>query len=165
MSGFPPITVRQPRPYDIVDDPVRACGIGTGFEGVFTARVRDGHGAQIAEVPVNAGGTGVWGNYDVTLPVGVPSTAQGTLEVFEFSPKGDGSELNKVVVPITFGPALLSPYNGFAQYTVVGGDTVSGIAVKFYNAANRWPRIFEANRHQIQDPDRIFAGQVLRIPQ
>jgi nucleoid-associated protein YgaU len=165
MSGFPPITVRQPRPFDIVDDPVRACGVGTGFEGVFTARVRDGHGAQIAEVPVNAGGTGVWGNYDVTLPVGVPSTAQGTLEVFEFSPKGDGSELNKVVVPITFGPALLNPYNGFAQYTVVGGDTLSGIAKKFYSDANRWPRIFEANRHQIQDPDRIFAGQVLRVPQ
>src|SRR5438132_207558 len=32
MSGFPPIAVRQPRPYDLVDDPVRACGIGTGFE-------------------------------------------------------------------------------------------------------------------------------------
>jgi nucleoid-associated protein YgaU len=97
--------------------------------------------------------------------VGVPPTAQGTLEVFEFSQKGDGSELNKVVVPITFGPALLNPYNGFAQYTVVGGDTLSGIAEKFYNNANRWPRIFEANRHQIQDPDRIFPGQVLRIPQ
>jgi nucleoid-associated protein YgaU len=165
MSGFPPIAVRQPQPYDIVDDPVRACGIGTGFEGQFAARVRDGHGAQIAEVPVNAGGTGVWGNYDVTLPVGVPPTAQGTLEVFEFSPKGDGSELNKVVVPITFGPALLNPYHGFAQYTVVGGDTLSGIAHKYYNDANRWPRIFEANRHQIQDPDRIFPGQVLRIPQ
>ncbi len=74
-------------------------------------------------------------------------------------------QLNKVVVPITFGPALLNPYHGFAQYTVVGGDTLSGIAEKYYNDANRWPRIFEANRHQIQDPDRIFPGQVLRIPQ
>ena len=134
MSGFPPITVRQPRPFDIVDDPVQACGIGTGFEGVFTARVRDGHGAQIAEVPVNAGGTGTWGNYDVTIPVGVPPTAQVTLEFF-------------------------------AQYTVVSGDTLSGIAEKFYNNANRWRRIFEANRNQIHDPDHIFPGQVLRIPQ
>src|SRR5690348_10908117 len=114
MSGFPPIAVRQPEPYDLVDDPVRACGVGTGFEGRFAARVRDGHGAQIAEVAVNAGGSGIWGNFDVTLKVGVPSTAQGTLEVFEFSPKGDGSELNKVVVPITFGRALLNPYSGFA---------------------------------------------------
>ena len=165
MSGFPPIAVRQPRPYDIVDDPVRACGVGSGFEGQFTARVRDGHGAQIAEVPVHAGGTGVWGNYDVTIPLGVPSTAQGSLEVFEYSQKGDGSELNKVVVPITFGPALLTTYNRFAQYTVVSGDTLSGIAEKYYNDANRWRRIFAANRHQIQDPDRIFVGQVLRIQQ
>ena len=164
MSGFPPIAVRQPRPFDIVDDPVRVCGIGTGFEGQFTARVRDGHGTQIARVAVHAGGTGIWGNYDVTLPVGVPSTAQGSLEVFEVSQE-DGSELHKVVVPVTFGPALLNPYHGFTEYTVVSGDTLSGIAGKLYNDASRWPVIFEANRYQIQDPDRIFEGQVLRIPQ
>ena len=164
MSGFPPIAVRQPKPYDIVDDPVQACGVGTGFEGVFVARVRDGHGTQIAEVSVHAGGLGVWGNYDVLLPVGVPSTAQGTLEVFQASPK-DGSEQNKVVVPITFGVALLNPYHGFAQYTVAAGDTLSGIAHKFYGNASEYPIIFEANRHQIQNPDRIFPGQVLRIPQ
>ena len=164
MSGFPPVSVRQPEPYDIVDDPVKACGVGTGFEGQFAARVRDSHGTQLVRVPVHAGGTGIWGNYDVALPVGVPSTAQGTLEVFEVSAE-DGSELNKVVVPITFGSALLNPYHGFAQYTVVGGDTLSGIAQKYYNDATRWPVIFEANRHQLQDPDHIFPGQVLRIPQ
>jgi nucleoid-associated protein YgaU len=166
MSGFPPVDVRQPRPYDIVDDPVRACGVGTGFEGQFAARVRDGHGTQIARVAVHAGGTGIWGNYDVTLPVGMPSTAQGSLEVFEVSQE-DGSELHKVVVPVTFGPALLNPYpyHGFTQYTVVSGDTLSGIAEKYYDAASRWPVIYEANRYQIQDPDRIFEGQVLRIPQ
>ena len=164
MSGFAPVAVRQPMPYDIVDDPVRACGVGTGFEGQISVRVRDGNGTQLARVPVQAGGTGVWGNYDVALEVGVPSTPQGTLEVFEVSAE-DGSELNKVVVPITFGPALLNPYHGFAQYTVVAGDTLSGIAEKYYQDATRWPIIFEANRHQLQDPDHIFPGQVLRIPQ
>ena len=164
MSGFAPVAVRQPMPYDIVDDPVRACGVGTGFEGQFAARVRDGHGTQLIRVPVQAGGSGIWGNYDVALEVGVPSTPQGTLEVFEVSAE-DGSELNKVVVPITFGPALLNPYHGFAQYTVVAGDTLSGIAQKYYQDATRWPVIFEANRHQLQDPDHIFPGQVLRIPQ
>ena len=164
MSAVPPIAVRQPSPYDIVDDPVRVCGVGTGFEGQITARVRDSHGTQLVRVSVQAGGTGIWGNYDEALSVGVPSTAQGTLEVFEVSAE-DGSEQNKVVVPITFGPALLSPYHGFAQYTVVGGDTLSGIANQYYGDATRWPIIFEANRHQLQDPDHIFPGQVLRIPQ
>jgi nucleoid-associated protein YgaU len=28
-----------------------------------------------------------------------------------------------------------------------------------------WPRVFEANRDQIADPDLIFPGQVLRVPQ
>ncbi len=163
MSGFPPITVRQPRPYDLVDDPARICGVGTGFEGQIVARVRDGHGTQLARASVHAGGTGIWGNYDAALPVGVPSTAQGTVEVFEVSAK-DGSELHKVVVPITFGPALVNPYHGFAQYTVAGGDTLSGIAQKYYGDANRWPIIFEANRHQLQDPDHIFPGQVLSYP-
>ena len=52
-----------------------------------------------------------------------------------------------------------------SAYTVVSGDTLSGIAQKYYGDASRWPIIFEANRHQLQDPDHIFPGQVLRIPQ
>lgn len=166
MSGLPPISVRQPQPYDLVDVPVDVCGVGTGFEGQFSARVRDGNGVQLALMAIHAGGTGIWGNYHVAIALSnAPPTPQGTLEVFEFSPKGDGTELNKVVVPITFGPALLSPYHGFAQYTVVAGDSLSAIAQHWYGAANQWPRIFEANRHQISNPNLIFPGQVLRIPQ
>jgi hypothetical protein len=50
-------------------------------------------------------------------------------------------------------------------YTVVKGDSLSKIAKREYGKANQWKRIFEANRDQIQDPDLIHPGQVLRIPQ
>lgn len=166
MAGFAPITVRQPQPNDIVDDPVGVCGIGTGFEGVFSARVRDGNGTQLALVSIMAGGTGIWDNFHTTLPLGViPATPQGTVEVFEFSAKGDGTELNKVTVPVVFGRALLDPYHGFTQYTVVSGDTLSSIAQHFYGDPMQYPRIFEANRDQISNPNVIFPGQVFRVPQ
>jgi nucleoid-associated protein YgaU len=165
MSGFPPFSVRQPAAYDLVDDPVDVAGVGTGFEGVFAARVRDANGTQLIQKSINAGGTGVWANFHASLPLGgPPSTPQGTLEVFEVSPK-DGSDLNKVVVPITFGTNLLNPYHGFTQYTVVAGDTLSSIAQHFYGDPGQWPRLFEANRNQVINPNLIFVGQVLRIPQ
>ena len=50
------------------------------------------------------------------------------------------------------------------MYTVVAGDTLSHIAQRHYGNANRWPAIFEANRDKLSDPDRIFPGQVLRLP-
>ena len=165
MAGFPPISVRQPQPFDLVDDPVEVAGVGTGFEGVFAARVRDGNGAQLVQVTINAGGTGIWANYRASLALGaVPATPQGTLEVFESSAK-DGSDINKVTVPITFGRALIDPYNGFTQDTVQPGDTLSSLAKKWYSDGSQWPRIFEANRHQITNPNVIFPGQVLRVPQ
>jgi nucleoid-associated protein YgaU len=142
------------------------CGVGTGFEAVFSARVRDANGTELKLVSIHTGGTGVWGNYHTTLALGgPPSTPQGTLEVFEFSAKGDGTELSKVVVPITFGTALVNPYLGFSQYTVVPGDTLSGIAQARYGNASLWPRLFEANRHEIANPNLIVPGQVLRVPQ
>ena len=49
-------------------------------------------------------------------------------------------------------------------YTVVSGDTLSKIAKHYYGDATLWPRIFEANRDVLSDPNRIFPGQVLRIP-
>jgi nucleoid-associated protein YgaU len=166
MAVFPPITVRQPRPHDIVDDPVGVCGVGTGFEGVISARVRDNNGRELQQTPIRAGGTGIWGIFEVRidLPERLP-TARGTLEVFEEAQDGSGRELNKVVVPIVFGPALVDPYHGFAQYTVESGDTLSSIAEQFLGDAQRWRAIFQANRDQIEDPDVVFPGQVLRVPQ
>jgi nucleoid-associated protein YgaU len=165
MPSYPAISVRQPQPFDIVDDPVMVCGVGAGFEGVFAARVRDANGNQVAYATINAGGSGIWGNYHVSLPLGgPPATRTGTLEVFEPSAKGDGTELNKVVINIAFGPALIDPYHGFQQYTVEPGDTLSKIAQATYGNANQWPLIDDANRDEISNPDLIFPGQVLRLP-
>jgi nucleoid-associated protein YgaU len=50
------------------------------------------------------------------------------------------------------------------SYTVRKGDTLSHIAKAHYGAASRWQQIYEANRDQLDDPDLIHPGQVLRIP-
>ncbi len=49
-------------------------------------------------------------------------------------------------------------------YTVASGDTLSHIAKHFYGKSSRWQAIFDANRDQLDDPDRIRPGQVLKIP-
>lgn len=52
-----------------------------------------------------------------------------------------------------------------AQYhTVVSGDNLSKIAKKFYGDANKYPVIFEANKPMLTHPDKIYPGQMLRIP-
>ena len=50
------------------------------------------------------------------------------------------------------------------MYTVASGDSLSKIAKKFYGDAGKYPLIFEANRPMLRDPDKIYPGQVLRIP-
>ena len=50
-------------------------------------------------------------------------------------------------------------------YQVKSGDTLSKIAREVYGDANQYPQIFEANRPMLKDPDEIYPGQVLRIPQ
>jgi nucleoid-associated protein YgaU len=49
-------------------------------------------------------------------------------------------------------------------YTVMKGDTLSAIAKKQYGDANQYPKIFEANKPMLRHPDKIYPGQVLRIP-
>ncbi|MDT0691878.1 peptidoglycan-binding protein LysM [Salegentibacter sp. F188] len=50
-------------------------------------------------------------------------------------------------------------------HTVERGDTLSKIAEDHYGDPNRYKEIFEANRPMLKDPDKIYPGQVLRIPQ
>jgi nucleoid-associated protein YgaU len=55
-----------------------------------------------------------------------------------------------------------------AQHTVVSGETLSHIALKYYGSAakEQWMRIYEANRDLIGDnPNKIRVGQVLNIPE
>ncbi len=49
-------------------------------------------------------------------------------------------------------------------YTVVSGDNLSKIAKRFYGDANKYPLIFEANKPMLKHPDKIYPGQMLRIP-
>jgi nucleoid-associated protein YgaU len=73
----------------------------------------------------------------------VATAAEGGAEQQQFVPEG--------------GPEV-------QYYIIKSGDTLSKIAKNFYGKASDYPRIFEANREVIEDPDLIFPGQKIRIP-
>lgn len=55
--------------------------------------------------------------------------------------------------------------NKYTQYyEVKKGDTLSKIAEEYYGDKMLYPRIFEANRDILKDPNKIKPGQKLRIP-
>ena len=56
------------------------------------------------------------------------------------------------------------PADESRYYTVVRGDTLSAIAKSQYGNANDYPKIFEANKPMLSNPDKIYPGQLLRIP-
>ena len=65
-------------------------------------------------------------------------------------------------IKVTGGPAAAVP--AIKTYTVKAGDTLSAIAKAELGSANAYMKIFEANRDQLSDPDKIKPGQVLKIP-
>jgi nucleoid-associated protein YgaU len=52
----------------------------------------------------------------------------------------------------------------YGVYTVKSGDTLSKIAKYVYSDANKYPKIFEANKDQLSNPDLIKVGQKLKLP-
>jgi LysM repeat protein len=65
----------------------------------------------------------------------------------------------------TTGSQGAAPASPTISYTVQSGDTLSALAKKFLGNANDYMDIFNANRDQLSDPDKIKPGQVLKIPQ
>jgi nucleoid-associated protein YgaU len=126
--------------------------------------VHDGHDEVTGFFNVG-GGTGEHAQFQLQIDV---SGAAFTLdrvfvEVFERSAE-DGSDINKVIVPVILGNRIVPNYIGFREHLVRPGDTLSAIAQASYGDASLFPRIFRANTHLINDPDLIFPGQVLRVP-
>ncbi len=71
---------------------------------------------------------------------------------------------NDVVADIAVKPGVDAPVSSMKTYTVKAGDTLSKIARDHLGNANDYMRIFEANKDQLSDPDKIKPGQVLKIP-
>jgi len=68
-------------------------------------------------------------------------------------------------IKVTGGPPPAAAAAPAARtYTVKSGDTLSGIAKEMLGSAGAYTKIFEANRDQLSDPDKIKPGQVLKIP-
>ena len=59
---------------------------------------------------------------------------------------------------------VVTPQPESQWHTVVSGDNLSKIAKKFYGDANKYPVICEANKPMLSHPDKIYPGQLLRIP-
>jgi nucleoid-associated protein YgaU len=64
-------------------------------------------------------------------------------------------------IKVVAGAASAAP---MATYTVKAGDTLSQIAKEHLGSASNYMAIFEANKDQLTDPDKIKPGQVLKIP-
>lgn len=70
---------------------------------------------------------------------------------------------NDIVADVKIDPN--APKQAEAQtYTVKSGDTLSKIAKEHLGDANAYMKIFDANKDQLSDPDKIKPGQVLKIP-
>jgi nucleoid-associated protein YgaU len=57
-----------------------------------------------------------------------------------------------------------APVEATRKYTVVAGDSLSKISKHFYGDANQYMKIFEANKDQLADPDKIKPGMDLIVP-
>ncbi len=76
--------------------------------------------------------------------------------------KGIGSVDDRMTITIADVEIEAEPVAQF--YAVVSGDTLGKIAKSYYGNAMKYPVIFEANKPMLSHPDKIYPGQVLRIP-
>ena len=78
--------------------------------------------------------------------------------------KADFSDVQSGSSSTAPAPAPAGSATAGRTYTVVSGDSLSKIAKHHYGDAAKWHAIYEANRDKIKNPDLIYPGQVLTIP-
>jgi nucleoid-associated protein YgaU len=83
-----------------------------------------------------------------------------TAKVDSTAPQAEKADFSGVTASIDSTAEILDA----RTYTVEKGDTLSQIAKEQLGNASAWKQIFEANRDVLDDPDRIFPGQVLKLP-
>lgn len=159
------IDVQQPRRYDIVGDEVQIAGTAGGaFEATFVYRIGDGHD-EVTGSFMAGDGTGGHGQFQLRVDVSGAAFTRERLrvEVFHESPR-DGAEEDKVTVEVVLGPKVVPGYTTYLEHEVRSGDTLWGIAQRYYNDGSLYHRLVAANP-AVTDPDLIHPGDIVRVPQ
>ena len=114
----------------------------------------------------------------VTLKGDAPDmkTKTGIMNAFNALVKTENT-INQISIPkpagdprVAAGPAVppagarAASAGGERFHEVAKGDTLTALAKKYYGNANQYTKIFDANKDQLKDPDKIKVGQRLRIP-
>jgi nucleoid-associated protein YgaU len=78
---------------------------------------------------------------------------------------GDVKGVEKVVADdLNFPEPKEEEKEKVEYYEIVSGDTLGGIAKRFYGKASQYTRIHAANKELIPDPNKIYPGQKIKIP-
>ncbi|WP_216209064.1 Gmad2 immunoglobulin-like domain-containing protein [Amycolatopsis aidingensis] len=160
------IDVQQPRTHDLVGNNIQVAGVAGGaFEANFNYRVHEGHD-EVTGYFLAGDGSGGHGQFQITVDVAGAAFVLDRLfvEVFHVSPK-DGAELDKVVVPVVFGPKIVPGYRVYLEHVVQPGETLWSIAAQYYGSGNLYHRLVAANPGTITNPNVIHPGDVIRVPQ
>lgn len=132
----------------------------------------DGEAAEKITADINADNPGITDlccTYDDGKVVlsGIAATAEAAQKAVLMA--GNVKGVSEVVSALQIagstdaGAAALEPGN-VEYYIIQSGDSLSKIAKKYYQDANAYPKIFEANREVIKNADLIYPGQKIRIP-
>jgi Immunoglobulin-like domain of bacterial spore germination/LysM domain len=157
------IEVRQPREFDLIGREFVIAGFATGFEASVMWQVLDERGKILGASGLS--GVGSMGivhdfGHPVTLYDGSARGAPVTLQVFGDDPSGQhppGTDLNEIDL------TLFSSLIGWRLWEVVYGDSLLSIA-RDVGEGIRSDDVFNANRDQIEDPENLRPGSVLRVP-
>ncbi|KAF1084243.1 Immunoglobulin-like domain of bacterial spore germination [Sporotomaculum syntrophicum] len=95
----PAIWVTHPSPHQVVGVPLLVKGSALVYEGTVNARLLDSNGKILAETYTTTSGAPVRGDFAMSIKFDPPSSGEGVLEVFDYSPK-DGSPQDIVSIPV-----------------------------------------------------------------
>lgn len=148
------IQLRQPLPGDLIGGKLAIAAIGTAFEASYGWRLAKS-GNTLAEGYFTAGSMGTLEPFVHEAEVTTDYSGPATLHVFGDDPSGssEGADLVEVAVVVLPGTT------GYVPHQVVAGETLTGIARQYDSTVER---ITLAN--SLTDPNKIRAGQLLRVP-
>lgn len=142
--------------WDFVKDAGKSLFGGGKAEAATTAPDAEALKTEVKNLGLNDSGLQIHTDGDTVKVTGKAATPEEKEKVI--LAVGNVAGVSKVETDDDDGPEPVF-------YTVKKGDTLSAISKATLGNANRYNEIFEANRPMLSHPDKIYPGQVLRIPQ
>ncbi len=106
----------------------------------------------------------IYGGPDSVRTKGTEQSEESVVQDIVLPDENSYQKTEEDMTPVVVKPKPVKKQESFSMYKIKHGDTLQKVSKKVYGTTKKWKKIFDFNQDSLKNPNKIYPGQMIKIP-